>query len=94
MDLPFSDKTYLNKVKNTCFKSLVFSLVFAITSLNLIFFNIPTASAADGDLDTSFHSENGMRRQNRTSAKTDYLKALAFRADGHIVAGGSDDNNQ
>ena len=92
MDLPFSDKTYLNKVKNACFKSLVFNLVFAITSLNLIFFNIPTASAADGDLDTSFHSD-GMRRQNRT-AGTDYLKALAFRADGSFVAGGSDDNNQ
>ena len=88
MDLSFVYETRLNKVRNAWFRFLI----FAITTVVCIFFSIPTASAADGDLDTNFQG-NGMRIQNRTQG-TDYLRALAFRADGSFVVGGSDDNNQ
>ena len=49
------------------------------------------ASAADGDLDTSF-SDDGLRTQNRT-AGTDVLYDILFLDDGTFIGGGKDHNN-
>ena len=90
MDFVKTKKSYTNK--NIWFKCLIFFISVSLSAAIFISLDGSTALAADGDLDTNFQG-NGMRVQNRTQG-TDYLRALAVRADGSFVVGGSDDNNQ
>ena len=90
MDFVKTKKSYTNK--NIWFKCLIFFISVSLSAAIFISLDGSTALAADGDLDTNFQG-NGMRVQNRTQG-TDYLRALAVRADGSFVVGRSDVNNQ
>jgi len=67
-----------------------FSLWLSIHIIALSLFSIPSASAAVGDLDTSFDTDGKVTTAIGVGA--DYAQSVALQSDGKIIAAGTSDN--